>query len=225
MHSLPQNGGGAQQVLLYGRHSTEDQAEAGTIENQREFLRNFAKLYGFAVVDEYRDEGISGTVPPEERLQGRDLVEHAPAYPGAAVLVYRLDRLGRSLRALLDAHDRLAGLGVTIRSATEPFDTATPVGVFLFQLLGSLAQLERATISERMMLGRDRVARNGKWTGGPVPFGYDLDVNEVLIASTRMVEGAGMTEAQVARSAFGPIAARTAATSDSSSSGSLASKP
>ena len=78
---------------------------------------------------------------------------------------------------------------MAIRSGTEPFDTTSPIGKFLFSLLASMAELERATIGERLTMGRDRVAKAGKWTGGPVPFGYDLDAAGCLIASERVVEG------------------------------------
>jgi site-specific DNA recombinase len=195
-----------QAVLLYGRNSTDDQAEAGTIQNQQEFLRHFAALYRLEVVGEFWDEGVSGTVALDRRPEGRRLLAAAGQHPGAAVLCYRLDRLGRSLRALLDAHDGLAGAGVTIRSATEPFDTSTPIGKFLFQLLASLAELERSTISERTALGRARVARAGKWTGGPVPLGYDLDGEGRLIPSARAVPRLGITEAELVRDVFGRVA-------------------
>src|SRR5262249_15064027 len=129
VNSLTHNGAaGEQEVLLYGRNSTDDQAEAGTIQNQQNFLRNFAQLYGLQVVGEYWDEGVSGTIPLPDRPDGRRLLEAAEARPGAAVLVYRLDRLGRTLRTLLDAHDTLKDASVTVRSATEPFDTSTPIG-------------------------------------------------------------------------------------------------
>ena len=96
---------------------------------------------------------------------------------------------------------------MTIKSATEPFDTSTPIGRFLFQLLGSLAELERSTIAERTILGRDRVAKDGKWISGPVPFGYDVDKERFLVPSARMVDGLDTTEAQVVRSLFERIAA------------------
>ena len=162
-------------VALYARVSTEDQADRGTIQAQLALLRNLAQAYGWEVIGEYVDDGFSGTLPLDQRPHGRRLLEDARNARFSAVIAYRLDRLGRSLRALLDAHDALERAGVTIRSATEPFDTSTPIGTFLFQLLASLAELERSTMQERMTMGRDRVARDGKWTGGPIPFGYDVD--------------------------------------------------
>src|SRR5262249_59077877 len=83
--------------------------------------------------------------------------------------------LGRTFKDLIDAHDTLSQCGVTIRSATEPFDTSTPIGNFVFQLLSSLAELDRKQVLEQLSRGRDRVARKGKWTGGLVPFGYTVD--------------------------------------------------
>jgi site-specific DNA recombinase len=118
------------------------------------------------------------------------------------VLVYRLDRMGRLLKILVDAYTALEGARVAIRSATEPFDTSTPIGSFLFQLLASLAELEISTIKERMSLGRDRVAKGGRWTGGPIPIGYDLDAEGKLTPSTRMIESLECTEADLVRDIF-----------------------
>lgn len=98
----------------------------------------------------------------DKRPEGHRLLQDAEAGRFGCVLVYRLTRLGRSLDALIDAHDILSRFGVTIRSAQEPFDTSTPIGTFLFQLLGSLAQLDRAQVLEQLSRGRDRVASTGK---------------------------------------------------------------
>jgi site-specific DNA recombinase len=193
-------------VALYMRVSSEDQAERGTIGAQRDFLRNFAQLYDLTVIDEYADDGVSGAVSLSQRLDGKRLLTDAQAGRFGSVLVYRVDRLGRSLTALLEAHTVLAQAGVTIRSATEPFDTSTPIGTFLFQLLGSLAELEKSTIAERMSMGRNRVAKDGRWTNGPIPFGYDLDQDRRLVPSTRIVPGLDMTEAEAARDIFERIA-------------------
>src|SRR6266511_1017815 len=153
----------SQRVALYARVSTEDQAERETIDTQRHFLRNFAKLYSLNVAVEYAEVGVSGTIPLHKRPGGLRLLEDAKAHRFGVVVVYRVDRLGRSLTALLDAHTALNQMGVTIRSATEPFDTATPIGKFMFQLLGSLAELDRANTLEKFTLGRDRVVPGGRW--------------------------------------------------------------
>lgn len=74
--------------------------------------------------------------------------------PGDELVVYKVDRLARSLRALLTLQDRLSSLGVSLRSLTEPIDTGTPIGRAFFQLLGVFAELERNLIRERCAAGR-----------------------------------------------------------------------
>ena len=187
------------------RHRTS-RSIAGTIQNQRDFLAGYHDLYKLPRGGQYYDDGISGTVPLGDRPEGRRLLEDARAGRFTVLLVYRIDRLGRNLKALLDALDELDRCGVTIKSVTEPFDTAVPIGRFMFQLLGSLAELERATINERTTGGRDRVAADGRYTGGPIPFGYDLDAERRYIPSERLVDGVGVTEAALVRDVFRRVA-------------------
>jgi hypothetical protein len=91
-----------------------EQRERETIEIQDEFLRQYADLYKLNVVAEYRDEGISGTVPLHERPAGTRLLEDAKAGNFDVLLVYKLDRLGRSLLVIVEAHDLLAGSGAGV---------------------------------------------------------------------------------------------------------------
>lgn len=195
-----------QAVALYARVSTEDQAERQTVEAQTGFLARYCDLHQLPVAGVYVDDGISGTVPLDERPAGRRLLADAADGRFGTVLVYRLDRLGRSLRALLDAHDRLDNVGIAIRSGTEPFDTASPIGAFVFNLLGSMAELEKSTIIERTTMGRDRVARAGKWTSGAVAAGYDVDADGTIVPSARVLPH-GQTEADMVRDLFARIAA------------------
>jgi site-specific DNA recombinase len=196
----------ASAFAIYARVSTEDQAERETIQSQLGFLREFVNLHGPPVAGEYVDDGISGTVPLAERPEGQRLAIDAEVGRFGVVLVYRIDRLGRSLRSLLNAHDTLSDCSVAIRSATECFDTSSPIGSFLFQLLASLAELEKSTISERTSRGRDRVNAHGKWTCGPIPYGYDLDDKGHLIPSERRVDTRGVTEAELVADIFTRIA-------------------
>src|SRR5215212_1162526 len=195
-----------QAVVIYARVSTEDQAERATIQSQLDFLRRFVDLHSLPVAGEYVDDGISGTIPLSDRPAGLRLLIDAETGRFGSVLVYRIDRLGRSLRSLLSAHDALDGFGVAIRSATEPFDTSSPIGSFLFQLLASLAELEKSTIAERTGLGRNRVASDGRYTGGPIPIGYDLDAENHFVPSMRFVSELGMSEADMVREMFQRVA-------------------
>jgi site-specific DNA recombinase len=174
MPSTNGHGSKPERVALYLHVSSEEQRDRETIEIQREFLEPYCELYGFEVVKTYADDGISGTIPLHERPEGRQLLEDAQHGKFEAVLVYRLDRLGRSLLVVVDAHDRLEGLGVSLRSATESIETATPSGRLIFQMLASFAEYERAAIGERTRAGLHRAYRGGRHMGA-VPYGYRTD--------------------------------------------------
>lgn len=171
--------GGGERVGLLLRVSSEEQRERETIEIQDGFLKEYCRLYGLEVADAYKDDGVSGTIPLHERPEGRRLLEDARAGKFETLLVYKLDRLGRSLLVIVDAHDRLAAAGVALRSATEPIDTSTPSGRLIFQMLASFAEYERGSIVERTRAGLHRAYRNGKHTGR-VPYGYSLDEDSRL---------------------------------------------
>jgi len=163
--------GTAERVALYLRVSSEEQRDRETIEIQREFLEQYRNLYELEVAEIYKDDGISGTIPLHERDEGRRLLDDAKEGKFDTVLVYKLDRLGRSLLVIVDAHDRLQTAGVSLRSATEPIDTSTPSGRLIFQMLASFAEYDRESIRERTQAGLHRAARNGKHLG-PIPYGY-----------------------------------------------------
>ncbi|MDQ3964920.1 MAG: recombinase family protein [Actinomycetota bacterium] len=164
---------GVGRVALYLRVSSDEQRERQTIETQRAFLEQYCRLYELEVVETYADDGVSGTIPLHERPEGRRLLEDAQAGRFETLLVYRLDRLGRSLLVIVDAHDKLQAAEVALRSATEPIDTSTPSGRLIFQMLASFAEYERETIGERTRAGLHRAYRNGKHTGC-IPYGYDI---------------------------------------------------
>src|SRR5919112_5683548 len=169
--------GSSEQVALCLRVSSEEQRERETIEIQREFLQEYCRLYSLEVVQIYADDGVSGTVPLQERPEGRRLLEDAKEGKFSTLLVYRLDRLGRSLLVIVDAHDRLQASGVAVKSDTEPIDTSNPSGRLIFQMLASFAEYERETIRERTRAGLHRALRNGKHAGR-IPYGYKLSPDE-----------------------------------------------
>lgn len=72
---------------------------------------------------------------------------------GDVLLVWRIDRIARSLKHLLSILEHLESVGAEIRSLTEPLDTSSPLGVFMLQSLGAIAQLERSMIRERSIAG------------------------------------------------------------------------
>lgn len=89
--------------------------------------------------------------------------------PGDCLVVWKLDRLARSLSDLLRIIDRLADRGASFRSLTEPVDTSTPMGIFVVQVLGAVAQLERSLIIQRTTAGiRAARSRGVQWGRKPI---------------------------------------------------------
>lgn len=84
---------------------------------------------------------------------------------GDVLIVYKIDRIARSLFDLLDILRHLEKLGATIKSTTEPLDTTNSMGVFVVQILGAVAQLERSMIRERSIAGQVAARERGRVPG------------------------------------------------------------
>src|SRR5512139_1872893 len=159
-------------VAVYLRVSTEEQRERQSIATQREFAERYCQLHSLTVYRVYADDGISGTVPLEKRPEGSQILSDARRGRFDQLLVYKLDRLGRETRLILNAVADLEKLGVRIRSGTEEFDTGTATGRLMLTMLSGFASHEREVIRERSVAGTQRVAEAGAWLGGIVPYGY-----------------------------------------------------
>lgn len=131
----------------YARVSTDDQNPA----------LQLAALKKAGCQTVFRDEGLSGaTTKRPALLRCLKKVEH-----GDTLIVWKLDRLGRSLRDLITMLDDLRARGVKFQSLTEAIDTATPTGRAMWQMIGVLAELERSLISERTRAGVKAAQRRG----------------------------------------------------------------
>lgn len=113
---------------------------------------------------------------------------------GDVLIVWKLDRLGRSLPHLIDVMTGLRERGVGFRSLTESLDTTTAMGEFLFHVFGALAQYERALIRERVKAGLDAARTRGRRGGRP----RRLDAER--IGAARALLAGGMTPSAAARS-------------------------
>ena len=143
------------------RCSTTDQS----VEVQLHGLRDYAGARGFDVVEEYLDHGISGA---RARRPGLDrLLAAARRRQIDAVLVWKLDRLGRNLRHLLTLLGELEELGVRFVSLDDAVDTSTAAGRLFMQIRGAFAEYELAQIAERTRAGVAAARRNGKKFGRP----------------------------------------------------------
>src|ERR1051326_6447339 len=190
------------QAALYLRVSTDEQRERQSISTQREFAERYCQLHSIPVHRSYADDGVSGTIALEARPEAKTMLEHARAGNFDQLLVYRLDRLGRDTRLILNAVAELEKYGVRVRSMTEEFDTATSTGRLMLTLLSGFAAHERDCIRERSMAGTNRVAATGAWLGGIVPYGY-RKVGEKgtarLVLSDELIPGLDLSEADAIR--------------------------
>lgn len=192
----------AKNAAIYVRVSTEDQAERGTIESQIEYADKYCDLNKIKVVKIYKDDGITGTLPLQERPAGAELLQDAKNKLFNTLLVYKLDRLGRVTRVILNAIYDLEQYNIKLKSMTEPFDTSDASGRFLLTILAGVADLERSNILDRMWLGSNRAAKEGKWLGGIVPYGYFKNADKYLEINETKIDGIDMSEADVIRLIF-----------------------
>lgn len=145
-------------VAIYARVSTQGQ----TCENQLLELHRYCVARGWAAV-EYVDTGVSGA---KDRRPALDRLMHDARNRRVDVVVcWRLDRFGRSLRALIMAIEELNAAGVSFVSMGENIDTASPTGRLLLGVMASFAQFERERIRERIHAGLARARRDGQKLG------------------------------------------------------------
>jgi site-specific DNA recombinase len=170
---------------VYTRKSTEEglDQEFNSLDAQRESCEAFVasqKAEGWLLVpDRYDDGGFSGA--NLERPALRRLLADIEARRVDAIVVYKIDRLSRSLMnfaKLVEVFDRNA---VTFVSVTQSFNTTTSMGRLTLNILLSFAQFEREVIGERI---RDKFAasrRKGMWMGGWAPLGYDIKSRKLVV--------------------------------------------
>lgn len=155
-------------VAIYTRVSTMEQANEGySIEEQKNKLISFCDINDWPKYEVFVDAGISGGTINRPALQ--DLLHRINEFD--LVLVYKLDRLTRNVRNLLDLLDTFEKNNVAFRSATEVYDTTSAMGRLFVTLVGAMAEWERSTISERTEMGKTSAARSGVHVS-KVPFYY-----------------------------------------------------
>lgn len=151
-------------VGLYLRVSTGEQ----TVENQREALLAACGHRGWKIVEEFVDNGISGTKGRNKRPGFDRLLKAATQRKIDIVAAWSVDRLGRSLQDLVGFLGELNGAGCDLYLERQAVDTTTPAGRALFQMLGVFAEFERAIIQERIHAGIARARVKGTKSGKPI---------------------------------------------------------
>src|SRR5450755_4819469 len=150
-------------IALYARVSTLNGHQDP--EMQLRELREYARLRGWKIFGEYVDNGVSGS--KESRPALNRLMADAHSRRFDAVLVWKIDRFGRSLKHLVNALADLAALGVAFVSLRDNLDLSTPSGRLMFQIIGAMAEFERALIQERVRAGLRNARAKGRRLGRP----------------------------------------------------------
>jgi putative DNA-invertase from lambdoid prophage Rac len=172
-------------VGLYARVSTFDQH---TIPLQIRALREYAVRRGWTIALQVKEVG-SGAV--QRQLRER-LLDAARRREIDVVLVWRLDRWGRSVADLLATLQELEHLGVGFVSLTEALDLTTPAGRAMAALLAVFAEFEREILRERVRAGLAHARQNGQRLGRPVTAGLQAD-------KVRKLHRAGVSKSEIAR--------------------------
>src|ERR1051325_8874947 len=139
-------------AALYARVSTRQHGQ--NPETQLLPLRDLSTARGLTIIDEYVDIGISGAKSSRPELDR--LMRDSRKRRFDVVLVFRFDRLARSVKHLVMALEEFHALGIDFVSLNESIDTSTPMGKMVFTILAAVAELERALIRERVQAGVDR---------------------------------------------------------------------
>jgi len=149
-------------VALYVRVSTLNGQDP---EMQLSELREYASRRGWTITSEYVDHGVSGS--KESCPQLNRLTEDAHRRAFDAVLVWKIDRYGRSLKHLVNSLADLSAYGVAFVSFRDNLDLSTPSGRLMFQIIGAMAEFERSLIQERVKAGLRNARARGKKFGRP----------------------------------------------------------
>jgi putative DNA-invertase from lambdoid prophage Rac len=170
---------------LYARVSTHDQQ---TLPMQNRAMREYAARRGWTITMQMKEVGSGAS---ERQMRGK-LIEAARRRDIDVVLVWRLDRWGRSVTDLLVTLQELEHLGVGFVSLTEALDLTTPAGRAMAAMLAVFAEFEREVLRERVRAGLAHARQNGKTLGRPLTAGLQS-------AQVRKLHRSGLSKSAIAR--------------------------
>lgn len=172
--------------VIYVRVSTEEQAKHGySIAAQIEKLEAYCISQGWELVQQFVDDGYSAK--DLERPRFKEMMHEIEAGGIDVLLVYRLDRLTRSVSDLYKILNELDKHGCKFKSATEVYDTTNAMGRLFITLVAAIAQWERENTAERVFMGTEKKAKLGEWPGGTPPYGYKLENEKLIIDESEAV--------------------------------------
>ena len=173
-------------MAIYARVSTGHQA----VDMQLVELREYVGRAGWTVYREFIDEGYSGK--NTARPAFKEMMDEARRRKFDVLLVWKLDRLSRSLKDLIGTLDELGHHGVDFISYDNKIDTSSPTGKLVFQIIGAVAEFERDIISERVKAGLRNARRKGKRLGRP-------PVSPVVIEKAKALRSEGLSYRKIGK--------------------------
>ena len=176
-------------TVLYARTSTSDQ----TCMNQLAELRKVAENKGLTITAEFVDSGISGAKGRDKRPEFDALIKGAIRKDFDIILVWSVDRLGRSLQDLITFLNDIQSVGCDLYIHQSGIDSSTPSGKMLFQMCGVFAEFERGMIQERVRAGQQRAKSEGKHIGRP------SNLNDGLVHSIKYMREQGVGIRRIAK--------------------------
>ena len=150
-------------AAMYLRVSRDDQ----TTENQRLVLVKVAEHRGWVIVQTYEDQGISGAKGRDQRPAFDQMLKDAMRGRFSIMMVWSIDRLGRSVLHVANALAELDAAGVALYSDQQGIDSTSPIGRAMLQMASVFGEQEREMLRGRVMAGLDRVRAQGKKLGRP----------------------------------------------------------
>ncbi len=176
-------------VCIYVRVSTTKQ----TVENQIQVLRDYSDRCGYQITQIYSDNGISGSKGRQDRPGLDQMLKDGVQRKFEMVLVWSVDRLGRSVSDLVQIMKELNELKIDLYFNQQNIDTSTSSGRMIFGIFGCISEMERNLISERVTIGLQRAVSQGKKLGRPTK------MNDGMRNAVKLLREKGMGIKQISK--------------------------
>lgn len=171
--------------VIYSRVSSEGQADNTSIQEQIEKARNYCKTYDIEILSEFEDVSTGANT---DRTAYQKMKEYIQKNKVDVIICYKLDRLHRSLKNLINDKEELEKNKINIISVMEQMDTSTAQGKLFFNIIGSFAEFEKDMINQRTSAGKVAKITKGKFTAGRVPYGYILENSSYIYIDNEKAE-------------------------------------
>jgi len=176
-------------VCIYVRVSTTKQ----TVENQIQVLREYSDRCGYQITQIYSDNGISGSKGRQDRPGLDQMLKDGVQRKFEMVLVWSVDRLGRSVSDLVQIMKEFNELKIDLYFNQQSIDTSTSSGRMIFGIFGCISEMERNLISERVTVGLQRAVSQGKKLGRPTK------MNDGMKNAVKLLREKGMGIKQISK--------------------------